>query len=382
MPAAPPRPRLQLARKLCGLSRAELGRRVNRTGQAITQYEEGVRRPDQETLRALARELQTSAQFLLAEHDEPLIDRGQCNYRSLARTKAGTRRRAEATADLFHLVIQIVADLLGIPLPDPQLPRALGDVNDDLDEAGVDSMVVNLRPEHVATTVRREWGLGDGPIEHVVDLLEHHGILVHVLHDTDAQTIDAFSVWASPPLLLLNHAKEDPFRSRMDAAHELGHLVMHPAVVTQARTGRTPNQEIERQAKEFAGAFLVPGHVWREEAPRSTNPWAYLDASERWGVSVAALIVRSHRAGVLNKHQYQTAMKRYNQVGWKRIEGRPPDATHERPTFLAEALEELQCRGMSRSDIAAMIGAGPHLDRLLGRVERSGTVVSFPGRRR
>jgi hypothetical protein len=167
----------------------------------------------------------------------------------------------------------------------------------------------------------------------------------------------------------------------MDAAHELGHFIMHPPLVTAARSGTTPNQELEAQAKAFAGSFLVPSGVWMEEAPRSTNPYAYLEASERWGVSVAGLIVRSFRVGVLNASQYQSAMVRYSSLGWRTGEPRPATAQPEQPEILRTALRST---GDTLPEISSAIGAGPHLATWFASSAASAerNLIAFPARAR
>ncbi|WP_431014433.1 ImmA/IrrE family metallo-endopeptidase, partial [Campylobacter jejuni] len=63
----------------------------------------------------------------------------------------------------------------------------------------------------------------------VVQALEAHGIIaLRLPTETDA-AVDAFSTYSGArPLVFLSPTKDDKARSRFDAAHELGHLVLHP----------------------------------------------------------------------------------------------------------------------------------------------------------
>ncbi len=78
---------------------------------------------------------------------------------------------------------------------------------------------------------------------------------------------------------------------RFDAAHELGHLVLH-------RHGSPGGREAEREAHAFASAFLMPEASVIARAPR----FATIDQLEKlkriWGVSVAALNHRLHTIGM------------------------------------------------------------------------------------
>src|SRR6476646_6900902 len=78
-------------------------------------------------------------------------------------------------------------------------------------------------------------------------------------------SVDAFSVrFTRRPLILLTDDKSNYVRSRFDAAHELGHLVMHAKADPNDRS-------IERQAHDFAASFLLPAEVALGELPRRVD---------------------------------------------------------------------------------------------------------------
>src|SRR5262249_12657537 len=124
--------------------------------------------------------------------------------------------------------------------------------------------------ERAAAAVRAEWGLGQGPIDNVVRLLEGKGVIV-IRPKIDSEEVDAFSTWAGRrPLVVLASDKDDCARSRYDGAHELGHLVMHH----DAEPGRKP---VENQAQRFAAAFLMPAEVIINELPSRMSWPVYFD---------------------------------------------------------------------------------------------------------
>lgn len=106
--------------------------------------------------------------------------------------------------------------------------------------------------------------------------------------------LDAFSRWfGERPLVLLWADKEDKARSRFDAAHELGHLVMH--------SDPDPlDREQERQANMFASTFLMPAEQVAPYLPRrapTIGGWStVLDSRRHWGVSAKALHLSRARA--------------------------------------------------------------------------------------
>ncbi|NED56599.1 ImmA/IrrE family metallo-endopeptidase, partial [Micromonospora aurantiaca] len=81
-----------------------------------------------------------------------------------------------------------------------------------------------------------------------------------------AERVDAFSVGVHPrPMVFFNPAKGDYWRNRFDAAHELGHLVMH----ADAEPGE---KVVEDQAHRFAAEFLMPEQDIATELP-ATPDW-------------------------------------------------------------------------------------------------------------
>src|SRR5439155_17007878 len=115
-------------------------------------------------------------------------------------------------------------------------------------------------PESAAISLRGMWGLGELAVKNIVHLLESRGVRIFSLA-IDAREVDAFSMWrGTTPFIFLNTQKSSE-HSRYDAAHELGHLVLH-------RHGEPQGQDAERQANEFASAFLMPLASVLAQAPR------------------------------------------------------------------------------------------------------------------
>ena len=86
--------------------------------------------------------------------------------------------------------------------------------------------------------VRARWDMGFRPIRNMVHLLEAHGVRVFSLAE-DAKQVDAYSFWtpSKKPFVFLSMSKSAE-RSRMDAAHELGHLVIIPGAERSSRNTR------------------------------------------------------------------------------------------------------------------------------------------------
>ena len=119
-----------------------------------------------------------------------------------------------------------------------------------------------------------------------------------------SERVDAFSHWyGSRPMVFRNPAKNDRARSRFDAAHEAGHLVMH----LDAEPG---SRIIETQAHDFAAEFLMPSAEILAELPQRLD-WEVLYAlKRRWGTSLKAIVYRAHALGAFRDATYKRAMTR------------------------------------------------------------------------
>ncbi len=180
-----------------------------------------------------------------------------------------------------------------------------------------------------------------GPIANVVETVEAHGVVCTRIHLEESR-VDAFSVnFADHPIAVLATDKNKWDRSRFDAAHELGHLVMHD------QAAGIP--ESERQANEFAAAFLMPEPDIRGALPSQADWRRLMDLKVEWGVSMAALLMRARTLGVMPEITYVTATKTMSSRGWRRHE--PVGGDPELPLLLQAAISRASSDGFDADDI-------------------------------
>lgn len=330
--------RLRLARELDKKSQSDLSGPAGVTPAAISQFESGDAKPSTDTLGLLAKALDVPVEFLCL----PIEETHEGFFRSLRKSSVVQRRRARSLAFLVHdLAVAPGGDSALEPL---WLPRF------QVESLDVDAPAV----ADAARAVRSAWGLARGPVPDMVAVLEQHGVLVLRL-PLDAAEVDAFSLpFAERPVVVLGTDKADRARSRFDAAHELGHLVMHGDSVWGVK-------EVETQAHKFAAEFLMPAADIRAELPTRAD-WARLFAlKQKWHVSIAALLMRAKDLGVMSASAYTTAMKGLSARGWRRSEPIPLGEP-EGPTVTTELLK------VARTDATwfprALI---PALERSIGR---------------
>ena len=310
--------RLQVARELRGLTQKALADAAEVSAAAVGQFEKGASTPSSRTLVNLA----DAVRFPLEFFKDDLAD-SQPNtpayFRSLRSTSVRDQKQARAFVELvreFTLALETKVEL-----PPHTIPRH--PITTDIQDRNV--------IEGIAALVREEWDMGqDEPVDSVVGLLERHGAIV-TRAPFGFEKIDAFSVaYEDHPVVVLCADKNLHDRSRFDAAHELGHLVMH-------QPEDCGNKAAERQANEFAAAFLMPAQGIADELPVRAD-WAKLVAlKRRWRVSIASLLYRSKTLERMPADRYLDAVKTMSARGWRRQEPEPLGPA-ESPSLLREAV--------------------------------------------
>jgi Zn-dependent peptidase ImmA (M78 family)/DNA-binding XRE family transcriptional regulator len=317
--------RLTVARQRRGLSKTELAEQVQLTPRSISAFEAGEAPPSPESVAAISAALRFPEPFFFGEPvDFSAI--GAASFRSLKSATAWERHAARASGALAIDIARWLRERFEFPTG--ELPN-LGD----------------LEPEAAAITLRQLWGLGNVPAPNMVHLLESRGIHVFSLAP-DCRTIDAFSTWIDGlPHVFLNTLKSAE-HGRYDAAHELGHLVMH-------RHGEPSGRVAESDANAFASAFLMPKDAMIPIAPRLPTVDVLRKLKVRWRVSVSALAYRFHALKLSTEWQYRMTCIEISRRNYRTHE--PDGVARETSQAIDKALEQLRSEGLNRSAVAAQL---------------------------
>jgi Zn-dependent peptidase ImmA (M78 family)/DNA-binding XRE family transcriptional regulator len=330
--------RLVLGRKLRGFTKQELARRADVSPRSLTDFESGNQMPSLASKVQLARALRLPVEFLSGA-DPVEIPPEAVSFRALTRTTARQRDQAISSAAIAFDLASWIANRFALPETSvPQFP-------------GID-------PETAAQAVRGAWGLGEKPVSNMVHLLEAHGVLVFSLVE-ECREIDAFSVWDSErPYVFFNTTKSAE-HGRMDAAHELGHLVLHHDPLARLR-----DRTAEHDAQKFAAAFLIPERSVRARANRNSGLADLIAAKRHWKVALSSLVVRMHALGLMSDWQYRTLFVTMSSRGFLKRE--PNSGARETSQILAKVLALLHDRDMTTRDIAFDLHVGVEvLNRLI-----------------
>ena len=321
--------RLVEARDARGLTQVALGELIGMTSSNISRWEAGGQLPEPDAVDALGKAANLPRAFFLrpspSHGDAPMF------FRSMASTTQMLRRRARARLRWAQDISLALQEWVDLPTVDvPQLEAV--DYREIRDED----------IEKIAVACRKRWNLGSGPISDVLLVLENAGICV-VKEEIGSASMDGLSNWSDAdgrPYILIASDKDTCARSRLDAAHELGHLVLHRNLSEKALTDAAAFKEIERQAFQFAGAFLLPAETFAAEiwAP-SLN--TFMVIKERWKVSIGAMVKRCATLGLMSEEYERRLWKHYSARGWRKAEPLDDTLEPETPRLLARSVRLL-----------------------------------------
>jgi Zn-dependent peptidase ImmA (M78 family)/transcriptional regulator with XRE-family HTH domain len=323
--------RLVLARERRGVTQAQLAEAAKISVRMVKHYEAGRYNPSAETLLSLATTLGFPVAFFSASPVD-LMTVEAASFRAFTKAGALLRGRAVAAGTLGLELHKYLAERFDMPkpdVPDVRIPTTASER-----ESG-------SAAARIAEHVRHAWGLGQRPIQHVVRLLELHGVRVLSLSE-DCDAIDAFSFWRDgTPFVFLNTRKTAE-RSIFDAAHELGHLVMHQHGMPQGR-------EAEQQADAFAAAFILPEASFRTAAPKVVTVGNLAVMKSVWRASVAALAHRLYELHLMSEWQYRHFNIELAQRGKK---NEPSPLARETSAILHKTVATLQGEGSGLREIS------------------------------
>ena len=303
--------RITQAREFAALSKTALAERLDVSPAAVAQWENGTKTPTPENLSAVAVHLGVPIAFLLETKPSESSRRGPVTFRawSTAQTRR-INRKAERFAEMVAEIFSWLNAKVVLP------PVVLPDVTASLDQPA--------SIEQAATACRRAWGLGDRPIMKLAELLEAKGVIVAAVAFDDLR-VDAFScVINGRPFIFLGNQKQDRARSRFDAAHELGHLLLHQHHSDLDLRNPGMHAILEKEAHAFAGAFLMPEELFRQDVLHVSLD-SLLRIKPKWGVSVQAMVKRCQFLGLIGEEETGDLFRQIGVRGWRRAKGEPYD---------------------------------------------------------
>ena len=299
--------RLQNARKVSGMSQAELASKMSElqsvcpamykgvSSTAIETYENGVMVPDNDIIMVtIAKALNTNVANLrrpfrvtIGEFD--FRKKSKLGKKAVERIKIMARQRIEKYVEVERLLNEEIGckvDFCHLVVRNRNDARA------------------------IAYKLRQEWNMGIGPISNAINLLENHGVKVIEVEE-DPELFDGTSSMVDGiPVVVLNANVGDTSnpkhhntyeRRNLTLFHELGHQLMNIAEDIE-------DKEKEKICNAFASEFLIPSEMFiKIFGPKRTGIsfFELKDVQREYGISARALMYKASELGVITPSRYK-----------------------------------------------------------------------------
>ena len=299
--------RLQNARKVSGMSQAELASKMSElqsvcpvmykgvSSTAIEKYENGVMVPDNDIIMVtIAKALNTNVANLrrpfrvtIGEFD--FRKKSKLGKKAVERIKIMARQRIEKYVEVERLLNEEIGckvDFCHLVVRNRNDARA------------------------IAYKLRQEWNMGIGPISNAINLLENHGVKVIEVEE-DPELFDGTSSMVDGiPVVVLNANVGDTSnpkhhntyeRRNLTLFHELGHQLMNIADDIE-------DKEKEKICNAFASEFLIPSDMFiKIFGPKRTGIsfFELKDVQREYGISARALMYKASELGVITPSRYK-----------------------------------------------------------------------------
>ena len=298
--------RLKQARAMSGLSLRKLEQAIGGvvSYNALSKYEKGEMMPNSDVLMAVSEATGQSYGFFFRDKTTEIKEikfRRQLSKSGKKESDAIERK----AADFFERYFEILS-ILGI---DDKFKDPLG-------RGGIRTPG---DAEKAAESLRQKWKLGLNAIPNVHQMLEENNVKVY---EVDAPlTHDGFSGWIErhPVVGVAQHLNEQCLtRKRNTLLHELAHILFKDHL-----SDEVDEKFEEKLAPRFAGALMLPSEAFFMEFGKSRTSLSLtelIDVKIKYGISIAAIMVRARQLECISDSIYNRFWKNYKAEKWKEKE--------------------------------------------------------------
>lgn len=283
--------RIKKARLYNGLTVEELAQKIGVSKQAVSQYENDQVELPLEKLFLFSNILKFPVDYFF-QSDFANVKIGTTYFRALLRTNSKIRTQQETRLEHIGIIYSFLNQYVDFP------------------ELDLPIFEKELSPKEAAIELRNYWGLGNGPIDNITQLLESKGILITAL-ETSTDDVDAFGQREcinGKEIFFIAVSKEthSAVRFQFDIAHELGHIILHEWSENLELLDRDQFKAKEKEANDFASEFLLPSSAYINDVINIQNKIeSYLPLKRKWKASIGAMAYKNRELGVISQRQYQ-----------------------------------------------------------------------------
>jgi transcriptional regulator with XRE-family HTH domain/Zn-dependent peptidase ImmA (M78 family) len=278
--------RIQLGRRIVGLSQRALAEKVGVSATAISKYERNQDTPSSPVLHRLKEALDVSTEFLLRpsivkQIGPPVCAETNCPRKSDATFGGRIQEWLERYLETEELLVSDgYGSGVGFQYP-KGFPRSVG----SLPEA-----------EDAARALRDAWELGQGPIESLMELLEDRGIKVGLVDGCQGSGACRFWAQAEEAVPVITVGRNLPGdQQRLVLAMQLAFLLLRSA-------GAQDSALVLEGARRFARALLVPPDAARLELGEHRHTVSRYELhmlKHQYGISMESWVLRARELGIL-----------------------------------------------------------------------------------
>jgi Zn-dependent peptidase ImmA (M78 family)/transcriptional regulator with XRE-family HTH domain len=318
--------KLKEGRQARGLTAEELSARIGVSQQAVSQMENGKLIPSGIIIDKVSNILGFPTLFFMKKDNLDFS-----NHVIFFRSGSTASKKSKYIQTLklkylyeIYLFLNTYLDFPRVNIPQSYSKKGLSD--EEIDE--------------IAVSIRKDWGLGIGPISNLALLLEKQGVVLSRIQFDDLK-VDALSDRIlGRPLVLLGSDKFSAARSRFDLAHELGHLVLHSWVTPGMFANKEVFQRVEREANRFSSSFMLPKDSFGQEI-YSSSLEHFVNLKSRWKMSIGTMIYRAVELGILSENQTLYLRKKMSKLNIVKKEPLDDTLEIEMPVALKQAFTML-----------------------------------------
>ena len=322
---------LRLLRQLNQFSLEDLANKVGKSRQFLHKIEMNQVTPTVDLVEALSKILNVNSNIFFSSY--PILHEDQINFRSNKTAKVATKQAVIAQGEYLRRLVEYFDKHLRLPkytIPNIDVSTNFQDI------------------ENAASTFRKHFNLGLGPISDMTKLCEMLGIIVTSFPGVSSE-VDALSISSKRPIFV-NNEKCSTCRQRFNLAHEIGHLVLHDGCVTG-------DSLTEAQAHRFASALLIPQEMMNTHFRSCFNGrfnWSKLgEMKYSWKISKAALLYRAKSLGLLSEESYKSGFIYLRRTGEAITELEDSFIERETPELLNKCFTALAKKGISIKQISS-----------------------------
>lgn len=167
-----------------------------------------------------------------------------------------------------------------------------------------------LPPSELAAVVRSALSLGARePVYSIVSVLEDFGVRTIEL-PTEAKIDGIAALLGREHVVVVNPSTSND-RGRMNCAHELGHILYGDCKNSAKTTAKQ-----ESRVFEFASELFIPEAELRE-AFVGRSAVKLVEAKERFGISMAAMIYRAEKLAIIDARTAKRLWIQFAKRGWR-----------------------------------------------------------------